>query len=132
MKAVDTNILVRFLVRDDEGQAAKVLDRLRLAESGGEVLYVPLVVMLETIWVLESVYDIPRDEVVVSIAQLMQIPIFEFDGLSALRGMVHDAGKTSVGLADLLIGHAARSAGCDTVLTLDRRAARTDLFEAIG
>lgn len=57
MKGLDTNILVRFLVRDDEAQAETIYKRFKQAESDKEVLFVPLLVVLETVWVLESVYE---------------------------------------------------------------------------
>ena len=57
MIALDTNVLVRFLVRDDEKQAQIVYARFKQAESAREVLFVSLLVVLETIWVLESAYD---------------------------------------------------------------------------
>ncbi len=60
MKALDTNVLVRFLVRDDEKQARAVHRMFSRAEQGGETFYIPALVLLETIWVLESAYDIGR------------------------------------------------------------------------
>ncbi|HDM77459.1 MAG TPA: PIN domain-containing protein, partial [Deltaproteobacteria bacterium] len=60
MKGIDTNILIRFLVGDDELQAKTVYNLFKRAEAEKKELFVPLLVMLELIWVLESVYDIPR------------------------------------------------------------------------
>ena len=54
MMALDTNVIVRFLVRDDEAQSNLVYKRLKKAELERERLFVPLVVMLEALWVLES------------------------------------------------------------------------------
>jgi len=66
MIAVDTNIIIRFLVRDDEMQALAVYKRFSQAEKNGKVLFVPLVVVLETIWVLESAYQKPRLQIIES------------------------------------------------------------------
>jgi len=62
MKAVDTNILVRFLTKDDAIQAQKVYELFKKAETKREPLFVSLLVVLELLWVLESVYSIPREE----------------------------------------------------------------------
>ncbi|MBL0700185.1 MAG: hypothetical protein JJV92_04825 [Desulfosarcina sp.] len=58
MKAIDTNILIRFLVGEDEIQAQKVYSIFKKTESEKKELFVPLLVVLEMIWVLESVYDL--------------------------------------------------------------------------
>ena len=49
MKALDTNVLVRFLVRDDEQQAESIYRIFKQAESDKEALFVPLLVVLETV-----------------------------------------------------------------------------------
>jgi len=45
MKAVDTNVLVRFLVRDDEKQAKAVYRKFKQAEANKEVLFIPVLVV---------------------------------------------------------------------------------------
>jgi predicted nucleic-acid-binding protein len=65
MKALDTNVLVRFLVRDDEQQAKAVYRKFKQAEAKKEVFFIPVLVVLETVWVLESVYEITRQEILV-------------------------------------------------------------------
>lgn len=85
MKAIDTNVLIRFLVKDNEQQADLVYKLFKEAESLKEALFVPIVVVLETIWVLESVYKIPRQEIVDSMNELLLMPIFEFESHQQLR-----------------------------------------------
>ena len=131
MKAIDTNVLVRFLVNDDEHQGELVYERFRDAEVNSEVLFIPLLVILETIWVLESAYEATRKEIVGSFSDLMQMPIFEFEALAAVQGMVISAKMSSTDLTDILIGQSARVSGCASVLTFDKKASRIDLFELI-
>ena len=57
MKALDTNVIIRFLVRDDKQQAEIVYRLFKRVERKNETLFVPLLVVLETLWVLESVYE---------------------------------------------------------------------------
>ena len=52
MKALDTNVLVRFLVKDDEQQAKTVYRLFKQAESKAEAFFIPILVVLETVWVL--------------------------------------------------------------------------------
>jgi len=63
MKALDTNVLIRFLVQDDVNQADKVIQLFSKAEQNKEVLFVPLLVVLEVIWVLQSAYSVTREDI---------------------------------------------------------------------
>lgn len=121
MRAVDTNVLVRALVRDGAAQAARAEQLL----GEGEV-FVPVTVMLELEWVLRSRYGYPPGLV----AQA-------FEGIAALgnvvlgerAAVVAAAAKVAEGweFADAL--HHALSLGCDDFVTLDgtlaKRAARS-------
>jgi predicted nucleic-acid-binding protein len=129
MNAVDTNILIRFLIGDDEVQAKKVYIIFKSAESEKKELFVPLLVVLEMVWVLESVYDVSRAEILDSINDLLLMPIFKFDQLSALQQFVHSAQGNSFDLSDLLIAHSAKANGCETVMTFDKKASNFSLFE---
>lgn len=59
------------------------------------------------------------------------LPIFEFEALPAIQGFVSSARETRIDLSDLLIGHSARLSGCECVVTFDKRAARSELFEIL-
>ncbi|MBW1837044.1 MAG: PIN domain-containing protein [Deltaproteobacteria bacterium] len=131
MKALDTNVLVRFLVRDDKRQAETVYKIFKQAESDKEVLFVPLLVVLETVWVLESVYNIPRQEVLDSINELILMPILEFEEQSAILSFIASSRETKIDLSDLLIAHSARFLGCQCVLTFDKQASSFELFELL-
>ena len=131
MKALDTNVLIRFLVRDDERQAETIYRIFKQAESDKEILFVPLLVVLETVWVLESVYDIPRQDILDSINELILMPILEFEAQSAVLNFVTSARETKMDLPDLLIAHSAKSSCCECVLTFDKRASNCRLFELL-
>ena len=107
MTALDTNVIVRFLVRDDEKQARAVYALFKRAEATREVLFVPLVVVLEVVWVLDRRYSMPRTEMLNAIANLRQMPILEFEASEVLERFLAAAKRSKVGLADLLIAHAA-------------------------
>ena len=131
MIALDTNVIVRFLVRDDEKQAQVVYSRLKKAQATRERLLVPLVVLLETIWVLESAYDMSRNDILNSFEDLRQMPIFDFEADEVLDQLLASGRQTHVDLSDLLIAHSAANSGCDAVLTFDKKASRHPLFEIL-
>ncbi len=131
MKALDTNVLVRFLVRDDKRQAETIYRVFKKAESDREVFFVPLLVVIETVWVLESVYKIPRQEILDSVNELILMPILKFETQPAILSFISSARETKMDLSDLLIAHSAKFSGCECVLTFDKRASNFRLFELL-
>ncbi len=131
MIAVDTNVIVRFLVRDDEQQANAARKRLKQAEKRRERLFVPLLVVLETIWVLESAYDKSRAEILDSIRDMRQMPVFEFEADNAVERLLNDGPQYKADLADILIAHSARDSGCETGITFDKGASKLPIFKLL-
>lgn len=131
MKAIDTNILVRFLTGDDDLQANKVYSIFKKAESEKIELFVPLLVVLEMIWVLESVYEISRAEILDAIGDLLLMPIFKFDQQPTIQQLIQSAKGNKYDLSDLLIAHSAKINGCEAVLTFDKKASKFNLFELV-
>jgi len=131
MKALATNILIRFLVGDDKLQTKRVYTIFKKAESEKKELFVPLLVVLEMIWVLESVYEISRTEVLDSISDLLLMPILKFDQRSALQQLIHSAQGNKYDLSDLLIAYSAKINRCEGVLTFDKKASKFKLFELV-
>jgi len=131
VKGIDTNILVRFLVGDDETQARKVYDLFKKAEADRSELFVTLLVILELLWVLESVYAIPRHDILDALRELLLMPVLNFEHRPALHHFIQAAQESKYDLSDLLIAHAAKAQGCEAVMTFDRKAARFELFELV-
>lgn len=131
MKAIDTNVIVRFLVKDDIRQAEAVYELFKQAEDNQDELYIPILVIFETLWVLESVYEITREEILNAIGALVLMPIFKFEVQPVIQRFLVSAHESKTDLSDLLIACSAKFAGCDTVLTFDKKASRSELFELI-
>ena len=131
MRALDTNILVRFLVKDDEQQAAAVYALFKQTEADKEVLFVPMLVVLETIWVLGSVYEIPEHEILAAFSELLLMPTLMFEAQPAIQDFIFSARQSTVDLADILIGCSAKSSDCVNILTFDKKASKLAFFELI-
>ncbi|HEU6452563.1 MAG TPA: type II toxin-antitoxin system VapC family toxin [Gemmatimonadaceae bacterium] len=120
MIALDTNVLVRFLVEDDEAQSAAATALIEETLSREEGLFVSDVVMCEMVWVLGTAYRVRKPEIVAILRDLTRARQLVFaapDSLSrALAAYTSGRGDFS----DYLIREHARTAGCETVATFDR------------
>ena len=123
MIALDTNVIVRFLVQDDAEQArlaADVFDRLTDDELG----FVSREVLVELVWVLERAYGYSRVEIASAIDGLLsstEIVIEAGDDVGPALELYRNDG---FGFADLMIAAASRRSGAIELVTFDRKAAR--------
>ena len=121
MRAVDTNVLVRLLARDDERQAEAAE---AFVSSGAWVSHL---VLAETLWVLESVYELDAEKRAHAVELLLnhreltlQDPEVVGRALAAFRA------HPSAGFSDCLVLEIARKAGHGPVGTFDRALAKID------
>lgn len=131
MKALDTNILVRLLVNDDHTQTQIVYDLFKKAEIEKEIFYISHLVILELVWVLDSVYEINRTNLVEAIHQLTLMPLLQFEDLDIINKFVQESKKTNIDLADLMMAITANHNGCEKTITFDKKAAKYHLFELL-
>ena len=112
MRAVDTNIVVRYLTGDDPGQIARV----RGAIDAGYV-YVSNTVLLETEWVLRRAYGYGPDEIVRGLRYLAGHPRIRVENAHLLAEALEHA-ERGMDFADAL--HLGAAAQCEAMLTFDR------------
>lgn len=113
MRAVDTDVVVRYLTGDDPGQAA----RARAVIDAGQV-FVSTTVLLESEWVLRGVYGFAREEVAEALRAFSGLPDVSVES-PALLAEALDRAEKGMDFADAL--HLAAAARCETMLTFDRR-----------
>ena len=115
---VDTNLLVRAAIRDDEDQAAMARRIMIMAES----IVVPLPCVLEFVWVLRSVYGLSRNEVAQAVLALIDSGKVVADTMAIRAGLdVHAAGGD---FADGIIASAGAGMGAEAFVSFDRKAVR--------
>jgi predicted nucleic-acid-binding protein len=117
---LDTNVLVRFLVRDDEEQHERVVSLLRRGADAGETFFIGDVVLAEVVWVLASRYRVGRDELAAVVRKLAEVEELHFESNDRVVRALHAFRSGRGGFADYLIAERARDAGCDVVYTFDR------------
>lgn len=117
MLVVDTNVLVRCLVDDEPAQAA----RARRLVARHDV-FVPLTVLLETEWVLRSVFGFQPAEVVRALRGFAGLPRVTVEN-TATAAVAFEWAEQGLDFADAL--HMAAARAHDGFITFDRNLART-------
>lgn len=121
MLAIDTNVLVRLLVRDDVKQAA-LADQF-IAKGA----WVSHLVLAETLWVLDSVYNRTPSQLAAALNLLLtheSLVLQDADTVSA--ALAHFQKKPSLGFSDCLVLEIARKAGHVPLGTFDRALSKID------
>ncbi|MBK7236486.1 MAG: type II toxin-antitoxin system VapC family toxin [Sterolibacteriaceae bacterium] len=121
MRAVDTNLLVRLLVRDD---AAQVDAAEAFVEQGAWVSHL---VLAEALWVLDAVYDRSPAQLAKAIDLLLNhrnLTLQDADVIAS--ALAHFRARPSLGFSDCLVLEIARKAGHQPLGTFDKSLARLD------
>lgn len=130
MIALDTNVLVRYLVRDDERQAesARALLESLTTERPG---YACREVVVELVWVLQRAYGVSRERIATIVQELVatQSLVVEAGDDVARAALRYRAGGP--GFSDLMVLAAAERSGARPLYTFDRKAARLDGVELL-
>lgn len=120
MIALDTNVLVRFLVEDDEAQSAAAATLVEETLSREAGLFVSDIVMCETVWVLGTSYRVRKPEIVAILRDLLRAKQLVFAGPDSLSRALAAYASGRGDFSDYLIREHARAADCDQVATFDR------------
>lgn len=122
MIALDTNILVRLITRDDPSQAAAVDALLSIPD---EAYFLSDLVLAELAWVLSRSYGFSRAEIAEVLTALLDRLDVVFEDEASVRAAVRlYAG--GLDLADGLIFEKARAAGCSALASFDESLRRLD------
>jgi predicted nucleic-acid-binding protein len=130
MIALDTNVIVRYVVGDDLVQARLAEDvfaRLKEEEPG----FICRETLLELVWVLGHTYGYPRSAIGQVLEGLLSATELEIEDADALGAILHYYVDRSFDFADLMIHQVSLRRGASPVLTFDRKAARFEGVELI-
>ena len=126
MKGADTNLIVRFLVKDDENQAAKVK---QLLDDGG-ILFINEVVLSELYWVLIHVYEYSKNDFVIAIDALLDLRNVRFFDKKIVSSSLAEYIHSNVGFVDCLIHQINKNDELVT-LTFDQKASRLEMMKLV-
>lgn len=116
--AVDTNVLVRYLTWDDQGQAIEAADAI----EGADEIVAPTIVLCELVWVLKRAYRYTVLEIIDILRRLVAIRAVEIERPAAEAGIAMLARGGD--FADGVVRYETDRAKCDRLVTFDQGFAR--------
>jgi predicted nucleic-acid-binding protein len=126
MRAVDTNLVVRLLVRDDARQVGAAE---AFIASGAWVSHL---VLAETAWVLDAVYDRSAEQIATAVEMLLNHKDLSLQGAEVVASALeHFRSRPMLGFSDCLVVEMARKAGHLPLGTFDRDLAKLDDVERL-
>jgi predicted nucleic-acid-binding protein len=121
MIALDTNVLVRLITRDDEPQALRAKSIVDEYADQDGALFVSDVVLVELCWTLARTYCLVRDDVARAVRALADNATIALESPKAVRAALEAYEQGPADFPDCLIVAKATLAGCDATVTFDRR-----------
>ena len=123
MIGLDTNVLVRYVMQDDPRQSPKAT-RLLESLSAEQPGFVPVVVMVELVWVLSGSYDLSRAQIATVLDTLLRSKELVVDRAELVAQALQRYSAGSADFSDALIERIAHAAGCTATMSFDTGAVK--------
>lgn len=131
MIGLDTNVLLRLLLRDDEAQAAAALRFVEGACSAEAPCLINRIVLVEAAWVLASGYGYGREQVATILDGILRIEVFAVENAAEAWAALKDYRSRGADFADCLLGRTNRSLGAEKTASFGKKAQALDGFVAV-
>jgi predicted nucleic-acid-binding protein len=129
MVALDTNVLVRYIVQDDVAQArqaSKAIEDLTISSPA----FISCIVLCEINWVLKTAYKTSKAGRIEALKNIISIAVFDVENIGACVLSLKQYETGPADFSDYLIGAIAKQEGYNTVLTFDKKALKSAGFES--
>lgn len=130
MIGLDTNVLLRYLLEDDEDQTPRAIALIRSAADQDEKMFLAHVVLCEVAWVMKSACSLPKADIVGVLTKLLSTAQFVVEDPDLASRALDRYRQGKADFADYVIGERARLAGCELVATFDRKLLKEEGFTA--
>jgi predicted nucleic-acid-binding protein len=120
MLAADTNLLLRYFVRDEDAQT-KAVTRWLAERSADDPVFISMIVLCELVWVLRRRYRYPPDRVRELLIAMLETEEIVLEDEAVISAILASGRKTD--FSDEIIAYSSRRAGCRATMTFDKEAA---------
>ena len=131
MIGIDTNVLLRLLVRDHDDQVRAAERFIATHCSKADPGFVSRIVIAEIAWALKRFYGYGRPEIATAIRALLNVAELEIESADEMHAAVADFEGSSAGFADCLLARTNASTSCEYTITFDRKAAKLPGFRLL-
>ena len=128
MIAIDTNILVRYLINDDEKQAVRAKHLIDTAAKKSDYVFVGCIALVETVWVLESAYGFTRSELAEVVTDILMSSLFRIERKEEVGKALDRFRKGKADFSDYLSAEISLSGARSKLHTFDKSCSEPDLF----
>jgi len=120
MIAADTNLLLRYFVKDNDAQT-KAVTRWLAERTADDPVFISMIALCELVWALRSRYRYPPDRVRELLIAMLETEEIVLEDEAAISAIIASGRNTD--FSDEIIAYSSRRAGCRVTMTLDQEAA---------
>lgn len=124
MISLDTNVMIRFIVRDEPSQYRLACELIQRAKESQQRAMVMLLVVLECEWVLRSAYRYSKSEIITTFSALRAAGEVQIEREAVLVEALEIWAQGKAHFANCLILASSRALGCTAMMTFDRQAGK--------
>ena len=132
MYGLDTNVLIRYLLRDDPVQAEQARATIESAVQSGDTIVISLLTMLESEWVLRSCASLDKRAVISTFRMLLETRDIRIEQEETLEEALYLYENNNTDFADCIMAARYARLGCPAMLTLDKKASQLPGVVAIS
>lgn len=126
MAALDTNVLVRYLIQDDARQGFQARELVNGALARGESLFIPITVLLELEWVLRANFEFAKDQIILVVSSLLAAKELAFESEAAAEVALELFRQNKADFADCIHIALTHAAGESPLWTFDKAASKVN------
>ncbi len=132
MRALDTNVLIRYLTQDEPKQAAISVAEIEGAAAKDEKILIHPLVLCELVWVLETVYDFAKAEILGVLDQIVRTRQFEVADKDTVWSALADYRHGRADFSDYYLGRVNERNGASQTLTFDKALKGNQRFRVLS
>lgn len=118
---LDTSLILRFLTGDSTEKKEKFKKLIKDTTSGKGTLLVPLIVIIEMVYVLEKIYGIKKEEVRVKVESLLSLPSVEIESEDVVLESLRIYAEENLKFGDAMVLARSTTSGIKPVYTFDKK-----------